>query len=126
MNICFPVQVNEGLASDVYGHFGSAPMFVVVNTVNGEVTSINNSDKIHEHGSCNPIAGLGGHQVDAIVVGGIGRGALHKLNHSGLRVFQAQQGTIDKNLELLKADDLPEFMPGHSCGGHGHDHECSH
>jgi predicted Fe-Mo cluster-binding NifX family protein len=126
MKICFPVQVNEGLASDVYGHFGSAPMFVVVNTDTGEVTSINNSDQIHEHGSCNPVAGLGGHQVDAIVVGGIGRGALHKLNVSGLRVFQAQQGSIDKNMELFKADDLPEFMPGHSCGGHGHDHECSH
>ena len=126
MKICFPVQVNEGLASDVYGHFGSAPMFVVVNTDTGEVTSINNSDQIHEHGSCNPVAGLGGHQVDAIVVGGIGRGALHKLNVSGLRVFQAQQGSIDKNMELFKADDLPEFMPGHSCGGHGHNHECSH
>jgi predicted Fe-Mo cluster-binding NifX family protein len=126
MKICFPVQVNEGLASDVFGHFGSAPMFVVVNTDTGEVTSINNSDQIHEHGSCNPVAGLGGHQVDAIVVGGIGRGALHKLNVSGLRVFQAQQGTIGKNMELFKADHLPEFMPGHSCGGHGHDHECSH
>ena len=126
MKICFPVQVNEGLASEVYGHFGSAPMFVVVNTDTGEVTSISNSDQIHEHGSCNPVAGLGGHQVDAIVVGGIGRGALHKLNVSGLRVFQAQQGSIDKNMELFKADDLPEFMPGHSCGGHGHDHECSH
>ncbi len=126
MKICFPVQVNEGLASDVYGHFGSAPMFVVVNTDTDEVTSISNSDHIHEHGSCNPIAGLGGQQVDAIVVGGIGRGALHKLNNSGLRVFQAQQGNIGKNMELFKADDLPEFMPGHSCGGHGHDHECSH
>ena len=53
MKICFPELVNEGLASDVSGHFGSAPMFVVVNTDTGEVTSINNSDQIHEHGSCN-------------------------------------------------------------------------
>ena len=58
MKICFPVLVNEGLASDVFGHFGSAPMFVVVNTDTSEVTSINNSDQIHEHGSCNPIAGF--------------------------------------------------------------------
>jgi predicted Fe-Mo cluster-binding NifX family protein len=126
MKICFPVQENEGLASQVYGHFGSAPMFVVVNSDTGEITSINNSDQIHEHGACNPVAGLGGHQVDAIVVGGIGGGALHKLNKSGLRVFQSQQGTIDKNMELFKTDDLPEFMPGHTCGGHGHDHGCSH
>jgi len=126
MKICFPVQENEGLASQVYGHFGSAPMFVVVNTDTGAVTSINNSDQIHEHGACNPVAGLGGHKVDAIVVGGIGGGALNKLNNSGLRVFQAQEGTIDKNMELFKNDDLPEFMPGHTCGGHGHDQGCSH
>jgi len=126
MRVCFPVQENEGLASQVYGHFGSAPMFVVVNTDTGAATTINNSDQVHEHGACNPIAGLGGHQVDAIVVGGIGGGALNKLNNSGLRVFQAQEGTIDKNMELFKTDDLPEFLPGHICGGHGHDHGCSH
>jgi len=126
MKICFPVEKNEGLASEVYGHFGSAPMFVVVNSDTGEVASITNSDQIHEHGACNPVAGLGGYQVDAIVVGGIGGGALHKLNSTGLRVFQAQQGSIDKNMELFKTDDLPEFMPGHTCGGHGHDHGCSH
>ena len=126
MKICFPVEENTGVASHIYGHFGSASMFVVVNTETGEVTTINNSDQIHEHGACNPIAALGGHQVDAIVVGGIGGGALHKLNNSGLRVFQAHEGTIARNIELFKTGDLPEFMPGHTCGGHGHDHGCSH
>ena len=87
---------------------------------------INNSDKIHELGSCNPIAGFGGQQVDAIVVVGIGRGVRHKLKISGLRVFHGQLGTIDKNIELFVTDDLLEFMPRHSCSGHGHDYEYSH
>ena len=126
MKICFPVQENSGLTSQIFGHFGSAPMFVVVNTDTSEVTSVINSDQIHQHGACNPVAGLGGHQVDAIVVGGIGGGALSKLNNSGMRVFQAQDGTIAKNIELFKTNDLPEFMPGHTCGGHGLDHGCSH
>jgi len=76
MKVCFPVMENEGLESRVFGHFGSAPQFVVVDTVTSEMTAINNSDQIHEHGACNPVAGLGGHEVDAIVVGGIGAGAL--------------------------------------------------
>lgn len=126
MKICFPVQENLGLASQVFGHFGSAPLFVVVNTETSEVTAIKNSDEIHQHGACNPVAGLGGHAVDAIVVGGIGGGALAKLNHTGMRVFQAQDGTIEQNLELFHANNLPEFMPGHSCGGHGAGHSCSH
>jgi predicted Fe-Mo cluster-binding NifX family protein len=126
MKVCFPVSENQGLESQVFGHFGSAPQFVVVDMVTNEITAINNSDQIHEHGACNPVAGLGGHQVDAIVVGGIGGGALQQLNRSGLRVFQAHDGSIAENIQLFKANELPEYQPGHTCGGHGHSQGCSH
>lgn len=126
MKVCFPVQENQGLESQVFGHFGSAPGFVVVDMSSNELTTINNSDQIHEHGACNPVAGLGGHQVDAIVVGGIGGGALQKLNRAGMRVFKSQDGTIGENIELLRANTLPEYMPGHTCGGHSHSNGCSH
>lgn len=109
----------------VYGHFGSAPEFVVVDMITSEVTAINNSSRIHQQGTCNPLAGLGSHQVDAIVAGGNGGGALNKLNAAGMRVFQAREGTIGENVELLRANALPEFLPGHTCGGHGHSHGCS-
>lgn len=126
MKVCFPVLENQGLESQVYGHFGSAPEFVVVDMITNEITAINNSDQIHEHGACNPVAGLGGHQVDAIVVGGIGGGALQQLNRSGLRVFQAREGSIAENVQLFKANELPEYLPGHTCGGHGHSQGCAH
>lgn len=126
MKVCFPIAENQGLDSQVFGHFGSAPGFIVVNMLTSEMTSINNSDRIHEHGACNPLAGLGGQQVDAIVVGGIGGGALHKLNAAGMRVFQAQEGSIAANIAFFRANELPEYMPGHTCGGHGHSHGCSH
>ena len=126
MKVCFPVLENQGLESQVYGHFGSAPEFVVVDMITNEITAINNSDQIHEHGACNPVAGLGGHQVDAIVVGGIGGGALQQLNRSGLRVFQAREGSIAQNVQLFKANELPEYLPGHTCGGHGHSQGCAH
>lgn len=126
MKVCFPVSENQGLESQVFGHFGSAPGFVVVDMATDEITAISNRDQIHEHGACNPVAGLGGHQVDAIVVGGIGGGALQKLNRSGLRVFQAHEGTVAENVLLFKANELPEYQPGHTCGGHGHRQGCSH
>lgn len=126
MKVCFPVFENEGLESEVYGHFGSAPGFVVVDLETKEATAITNSDRIHQHGACNPIAGLAGHQVDAIVVGGIGGGALYKLNSAGIRVFQAHQGTIAENILLFIGNELPEYQPGQTCGGHGHSHGCSH
>ena len=126
MKVCFPVLENQGLESQVYGHFGSAPEFIVVDMNTSELVSINNSDQIHEHGACNPVAGLGGHQVDAIVVGGIGGGALHKLNSEGIRAFQAQGGTVAENISLFRANGLPEYLPGHTCGGHSHSNGCSH
>ncbi|MDD2899792.1 MAG: NifB/NifX family molybdenum-iron cluster-binding protein [Desulfuromonadaceae bacterium] len=126
MKVCFPVDVNQGLASQVFNHFGSAPEFIVVDVASGTFESVSNCDKIHEHGLCNPVAGLGEHQVDAIVVGGIGGGALHKLNVSGIRAFKASGGSIAENLELLKSGTLPEYLPGHTCGGHSNSNGCSH
>jgi len=126
MKVCFPVEEDQGLESNIYGHFGSAPQFILVDMATSEIKTIINRNKIHQHGACNPVAGLAGQQVYAIVVGGIGGGALHKLNSAGMRVYQAQEGTVYYNVTLLKADGLAEYMPGQTCSGHGHNHGCSH
>jgi len=126
MKVCFPVVENQGLESQIFNHFGSAPVFLVVDMVTSEFLSINNSDSVHQHGACNPVAGLGGHHVDAIVVGGIGGGALHKLNSAGIRAFKANGDSISENIGMFKLGTLQEYLPGHTCGGHGHSHGCSH
>jgi predicted Fe-Mo cluster-binding NifX family protein len=134
MKICFPVAEDKGLQSQVFGHFGSAPRFLVVDTASNQVSSIDNSDRVHQHGACNPIAALGGQQIDAVAVGGIGGGALFKLNQAGIRVFQAREGSVAENMTLFRNNGLPEFVPGNTCGGHGHNgghghghsHGCSH
>lgn len=126
MKVCFPVVNNQGLESQVFNHFGSAPEFVIVDVATSEFQSISNNDKVHEHGACNPIAGLGGHHVDAIIVGGIGGGALHKLNSAGIRAFKSRGGSISENIDMLKLGTLQEYLPGHTCGGHGHAQGCSH
>ena len=80
MKIAFPVVKNKGLDSKVHGHFGSAPFFVFVDLDTDTTEVFDNPDKDHEHGACNPMAALGGRRVDGGVVGGIGGGALKKLN----------------------------------------------
>ena len=74
MKICFPVQKDDGIESAVFGHFGSAPFFVVVDTDTNGLSTINNQDQHHTHGACNPMKALDNQKVDAIVVGGIGAG----------------------------------------------------
>ena len=101
MKICFPVSKVDGMESEVYGHFGSAPAFLVIETDSNTVTTINNKDQHHEHGACNPLKALNNQKVDAIVVGGIGGGALNKLNQLGIKVFQAQASTIKENVAMF-------------------------
>jgi predicted Fe-Mo cluster-binding NifX family protein len=118
MKVCFPVEKDEGIESAVYGHFGSAPTFVVIDTNQENVGTISNANRIHEHGACNPIMALGGKQVDAVVVGGIGAGALMKLNAEGIKVYRAVEQTVKENLDLLKDSLLPELTVNQTCGGH--------
>ena len=122
MKICFPVAENQGLESEVYGHFGSAPQFLVVDTETREIKVLNNGDEHHAHGACQPLKALGGQEIDAVVVGGIGGGALMGLNRAGLAVYKAEGLTIADNLTCFAQDELPILTPGQTCGGHGHGH----
>ncbi len=72
MKVCFAVEKNDGINSAVYGHFGSAPLFIVVDTNQKVATPVINKDVGHAHGACNPLRSIGGQPVDAVVVGGIG------------------------------------------------------
>ncbi len=124
MKIGFPIQNDEGLESQVYGHFGSAPFFIVVDTEGSGVQRLNNQDLGHVHGACNPVMALGGQKIDALVVGGIGGGALMRLNAMGVKVLEAGAPSVKENLELMKQKKLHEISMDRSCrahqGGCGH------
>jgi predicted Fe-Mo cluster-binding NifX family protein len=118
MKICFPTETLQGLESPVYEHFGSAPGFVIVDTESKNVEEINNSDLHHAHGMCQPLKALGGRVVDAIAVGGIGVGALMKLQAQGIRVFRVTQGTVGQNVQFILKNNLPQFDASFTCAGH--------
>lgn len=126
MKICFPVQKNEGMSSLVYGHFGSAPIFLVLDTETNVLSAIDNRDQHHVHGACNPMKALDNQHVDAIVVGGIGAGALTRLNQMGIRVHRAQAETVAENVSLFNTTRLPELTLQGCCGGHSKDGGCAH
>lgn len=126
MKIAFPTQENKGVDSAVYGHFGTARSFVIVDTDKRETTVVDNRDLNHEHGKCQPMAALGGQNVDAVVVGGIGGGALRKLNGSGVTVYRAVEGTVARNLALVQDAKLPQFTMNQTCAGHQGIDGCAH
>ncbi len=120
MKVCFAVERDEGVESLVYGHFGSAPAFIVVDTDIDKTVTVNNRDLNHVHGACNPIQAIGGLKPDAVVVGGIGAGAINRLNAEGVRVYRAQAETVQQNLRLLKENKLSEVSIQNACAGHAH------
>jgi len=120
MKICFPVQNDEGMESAVFDHFGSAPAFVVVDTDRGTVSTIRNGDQHHAHGACNPLKALDNQQIDAVVVGGIGAGALSRLNQSGIKVYRARSRTVRENMAFHQERGLSEYALQSVCGGLGH------
>lgn len=127
MKVAFPIQEKNDKNSMVHNHFGSAPYFVVVDTDTDETHIIDNQNLNHTHGNCQPLVALGGTQVDAVVVGGIGGGALRKLLNAGIKAFRAIDGTVSDNLVLVKNSELEAFGPEHTCQGHQHGiGECVH
>jgi predicted Fe-Mo cluster-binding NifX family protein len=126
MKIAFPTTDDQGLASPVFSHFGSAPHFIIVDSEDRSFASIGNTDLHHQHGQCQPLKALGGQKVDAVVVGGIGQGALNRLRESGVDVFRAVQGTVAENLDLLENGKLTAYDALFVCSGHENGDGCAH
>jgi predicted Fe-Mo cluster-binding NifX family protein len=124
MKVGFAIEVNEGLNSAVYGHFGSAPAFLVIDTESNQISAVDNTNAHHVHGACNPIMALDGNNIEAVVVGGIGPGAIRKLTSMGVKVFRAGAFTVGENLALLAESKLREVSMEDSCQQHGG--QCSH
>ncbi len=110
MQIAFPVESDQGMRSPVFNHFGSAPLFVIIDSDTYAATSVQNADRDHIHGQCQPLAALSGITVDAVIVGDIGPRALHQLRKRGIQVLQAAPGTVGENLKLFTDGQLVTFL----------------
>lgn len=122
MKVCIPIKENKGLDSVAHNHFGSSPIFMIYDIATEEIKTIENGNLHHEHGMCQPLKALGGEMVDAILVAGIGAGALSKLAIQGVKAYKVEEGTVAENIELFKKNALPEFTLEHSCS----QHDCGH
>jgi len=118
MSICIPAATAEGLSAAVFGHFGSAPYFVIHDPDTRNTDVIENGNAHHAQGGCQPLAAVEGHDVDALVICGIGARAIQRLNASGVKVYRAIEGTVAENLEKLAAGSLVEMAPELGCAGH--------
>jgi len=120
MRVCIPVNEDQGLDSSVCAHFGSAPLFMIVDQESGACRAIVNTNQHHAHGMCQPLAVLAGESFDGIVVGGIGAGALARLERSGIRVYQTRHASVRETVAAVASGTLPVMTTQMTCAGHGH------
>ena len=120
MKLCIPISSDQGLNSPVNAHFGSTPAFLVYDSETGEHRVKVNANEHHAHGMCQPLAALAGENLDAIVVGGIGYGAMMKLQAAGLEVFLSEYPTVQATIEAMEKGLLKSVTAETACGHHGH------
>jgi predicted Fe-Mo cluster-binding NifX family protein len=122
VNICIPVLEDKGLDSPVSLHFGSAPVFLIVDTAGETCRAVPNKNLHHNHGMCQPLMALAGEDVNAVVVGGIGMGALGKLRAANIEVYLSDLPTVKETLAALGSGSLQPVTAQTACGHHGHGH----
>ena len=119
MKICIPTETNEVKNAKVYGHFGSAPYFTIVDTETDAIETINNANQHHSHGMCQPMNALIGKKIDAVVTGGMGSRAVQKLNEGGIKAYRAVPGSVADIVSQFAKGVLEEITVNNACAQHG-------
>ena len=131
MKVCFPVITDAGLTSQIYGHFASAPRFLIIDTKTGESAALDNCDSENPFVGCNPFSALSRQSLDGIVVGSIGDDAVRAMNLCGFRIYQADTASVARNIELIESGGLTEvtILQSHlegRCSAGESGHVCKH
>lgn len=127
MRLCIPTMNERGLEAPLSAHFGSAPYYTVVETETGSVQVSANPRAEHEHGHCEPVAGIADLAPDVVVCMGLGRRALDRLQTAGIQVCVARATQVSEAVAQFQSGQLAPFtVDGTCCGGHGHGHGHDH
>ena len=128
VKLAIPSNNPGGLAAERSEHFGHCDIFTVVHLEKGEIKGVDTvSNEEHGAGGCMmPVGYLKENNVDAIVVGGIGKRPLQGFNEVGISVYFAhhhEHGDVETVVKGFVMDNLPLMQPEQACTGGG---ECHH
>lgn len=118
--IAIPSVDNGGLDGQRSGHFGHCDVFTLVDVENGEIKEVSTiPNQEHVQGGCMvPVNFLAGHNVSALIVGGIGMRPLMGFRQVGIDVYHdAERHAIRPVVEDLIAGSLPIISDDQVCGG---------
>ena len=120
--IAIPSVDAGGLDGRRSGHFGHCDVFTLVDVKKGEIQKVNTiPNQSHVQGGCMiPVNLLAGHNVNALIVGGIGMRPLMGFRQVGIDVYHdAERLQIRAVVDDLIAGKLPLIGDDQVCGGGG-------
>ena len=120
--IAVPSLEHGGIEGMRSGHFGHCDVFTLIDVENGKIKDVSTiENQSHVQGGCMvPVNLLAGHNVNALVVGGIGMRPLMGFKQVGIDVYHDdQRPEIKPVVEDLIAGKLPRIADDQVCGGGG-------
>lgn len=126
--IAIPANNPGGLTGQRSDHFGHCEQFTLVELTDGQVGRVETMANLeHEAGGClRPVALLQARQVDAIIVGGIGKRPLAGFQEAGIAVYWAALADYPGVGQVVAAMGKGELSPmalTQVCAGGGN---CKH
>jgi len=120
VNVCIPIVKDHGLDSRISPHFSAAPRFLVVDPQSRSFRVLSNDRAGQRGGGREVVSALLAEHIDALVVGGIGAGAVGHLARAGVRLYGASSRSVTEVLEELRRGTLPPLAAdGPLVHGHG-------
>jgi predicted Fe-Mo cluster-binding NifX family protein len=120
--IAIPSMEAGGLDGHRSGHFGHCDVFTFVDVKDGEIEKVSIiPNQSHVQGGCMvPVNLLAQHNVNALIVGGIGSRPLMGFRQVGINVYyDATRPEIRPVVEDLIAGKLLQIEDDQVCGGGG-------
>jgi predicted Fe-Mo cluster-binding NifX family protein len=120
--IAVPSLENGGLEGMRAGHFGHCDVFTLIDVKEGEIVSVSTvQNESHVQGGCMvPVQLLAKHNVNALVVGGIGLRPLMGFKQFNIDVYyEAERAEIQPVINDLISGKLSIIENDQVCGGGG-------
>jgi predicted Fe-Mo cluster-binding NifX family protein len=118
MKICMPVLTSDGINSEIYGHFGSAPFFAIYDSADDSVVVVNNGVGEHEHGQCMPVNAIRNTGAEAVLCKGMGMRAANLLIEAGITPYMVDAETVNEAVKKYKTKDIVVLDASRACQHH--------
>jgi predicted Fe-Mo cluster-binding NifX family protein len=109
MNICIPIEENQGMKSRMCLHFGTAPKFVIVDTDTMMFEVVDNPERPRL------MRFLSARKVESVVVGGIGLASLDELHAASISVYSSTEDTIEEIVHAFNTGTINPVTLGAPC-----------